>query len=66
MIGVVTDRDTVCRVLAAGRNPLEHTVQDCTSQPAITVHLDTTLTDFIASNETATARLPRRTHSRSA
>ena len=36
LIGVVTDRDIVCRVLAAGKNPLEHTVQDCMSQPAIT------------------------------
>jgi CBS domain-containing protein len=25
LIGVVTDRDIVCRVLAAGRKPLEHT-----------------------------------------
>ena len=36
LIGVVTDRDIVCRVLAAGSNPLEHIVQDCISQP---VHL---------------------------
>jgi len=51
LIGVVTDRDIVCRVLATGKNPLDHTVQDCMSQPAITVHPDTTLTDVIATME---------------
>jgi CBS domain-containing protein len=51
LIGVVTDRDIVCRVLAAGKNPLEHTVQDCMSQPAITVHPDTTLTDVMTTME---------------
>jgi CBS domain-containing protein len=45
LMGVVTDRDIVCRVRAAGKNPLEHTVQDCMSQPTITV--DTTLTGVI-------------------
>jgi CBS domain-containing protein len=51
LIGVVTDRDIVCRVLAAGKNPLEHTVQDCMSQPPITVHPDTTLTDVMTTME---------------
>jgi CBS domain-containing protein len=32
LIGVVTDRDIVCRVLATGKNPLDHTVQDYRSQ----------------------------------
>ena len=26
LIGVVTDRDIVCRMLGAGKNPLDHTV----------------------------------------
>jgi CBS domain-containing protein len=51
LIGVVTDRDIVCRVLAAGKNPLDHTVQDCMSQPAISVHPDTPLTDVMATME---------------
>ena len=51
LIGVVTDRDIVCRVLATGKNPLDHTVQDCMSQPAITVHPDTTLADVMATME---------------
>jgi CBS domain-containing protein len=51
LIGVVTDRDIVCRVLAGGKNPLDHTVQDCMSQPAVTVHPETTLSDVIATME---------------
>jgi CBS domain-containing protein len=51
LIGVVTDRDIVCRVLATGKNPLDHTAQDCMSQPAITVHPDTTLADVMATME---------------
>jgi CBS domain-containing protein len=51
LIGVVTDRDIVCRVLAVGKNPLDHVVQDCMSQPAVTVHPDTPLTDVIATME---------------
>ena len=35
-IGVVTDRDIVCRLVAQGKNPLELTAADCMSQPAIT------------------------------
>ena len=33
LIGVVTDRDIVCRMLAAGKNPLEHTVHDSCRNP---------------------------------
>jgi CBS domain-containing protein len=35
LIGVVTDRDIVCRVVAMGENPLDHTAADCMSQPVI-------------------------------
>lgn len=48
LIGVVTDRDIVCRLLAAGKNPLEHTVQDCISQPVISVGPDRSLTDVLS------------------
>jgi CBS domain-containing protein len=51
LIGVVSDRDIVCRVLAAGKNPLDHTVQDCMSQPVITVQPDTTVTDVMTTME---------------
>jgi CBS domain-containing protein len=36
-IGVITDRDIVCRAVAKGNNPLDLTAADCMSAPAITV-----------------------------
>lgn len=36
-VGIVTDRDIVCRVFAAGRNPREATAGDCMSSPCVTV-----------------------------
>ena len=32
-LGVVTDRDIVCRTVAQGRNPLDLTASDCMSTP---------------------------------
>jgi CBS domain-containing protein len=42
-IGVVTDRDITCRVVAVGQNPLELTAADCMSSPVVCVTPDTTL-----------------------
>src|SRR5713101_2250938 len=39
-IGVVTDRDIVCRTVAKGLNPLDLTVVDCMSTPCVTVTPD--------------------------
>jgi CBS domain-containing protein len=39
-IGVITDRDIVCRTVALGLNPLELTVADCMSKPCVTVTPD--------------------------
>lgn len=36
-VGVVTDRDIVCRTLAQGKNPLDLTAGDCMSTPCVTV-----------------------------
>src|SRR6266566_6586487 len=36
-IGVITDRDIVCRTVARGLNPLDLTVADCMSKPCVTV-----------------------------
>jgi CBS domain-containing protein len=44
-IGVVTDRDITCRVVAAGRNPLELTAADCMTTPVVCVTPDTSLED---------------------
>jgi CBS domain-containing protein len=39
-IGVITDRDIVCRTVARGLNPLDLTVPDCMSKPCVTVTPD--------------------------
>ena len=36
-IGVITDRDIVCRTIANNRNPLDLTAADCMSKPIVTV-----------------------------
>lgn len=36
-VGIVTDRDIVCRVVATGKNPREVTAGDCMSSPCVTV-----------------------------
>lgn len=36
-IGVITDRDIVCRTVAKGINPLDLTVADCMTTPCVTV-----------------------------
>src|SRR5262245_33337516 len=45
LVGVVTDRDIVCRVLARGRNPLEATAGDCMTSPAVSVTPDMLIDD---------------------
>ncbi|HYD47661.1 MAG TPA: CBS domain-containing protein [Terriglobales bacterium] len=42
-VGVVTDRDIVCRALAQGLNPLEMSAADCMSSPCITVTQEMTV-----------------------
>lgn len=37
-VGVVTDRDIVCRLVADGRNPIDARVEECMSQPVVVVH----------------------------
>jgi CBS domain-containing protein len=39
-IGVITDRDIVCRTVAQGLNPLDLTVADSMSKPCVTVTPD--------------------------
>ena len=50
-IGVVTDRDIVCRVVAEGKNPMAYTVESCMSQPVVTVPADATLDEVISTME---------------
>ena len=42
-VGVITDRDIVCRSLANGLNPLDLTAADCMSKPIVTVTPDMSL-----------------------
>jgi CBS domain-containing protein len=44
-IGVLTDRDIVCRSVAGGTNPLELRVADCMSIPCFTVRDDASIDD---------------------
>ena len=39
-IGVITDRDIVCRTVARGLNPLDLAVADCMTTPCVTVTPD--------------------------
>lgn len=40
-VGIVTDRDIVCRIVAVGDNPRFKTAGDCMSSPCITVTPET-------------------------
>ena len=50
-IGVVTDRDIVCRLVANGKNPLAYSVEHCMSQPVVTVRTDTSLDEVVSTME---------------
>ncbi|CAL1239064.1 CBS domain-containing protein [Candidatus Methylocalor cossyra] len=45
LVGVITDRDIVCRTLAQGKNPMGMTAGACMSTPALTVTPETSLED---------------------
>jgi CBS domain-containing protein len=51
LIGVVTDRDIVCRVVAEGKNPMAYTAETCMSQPVVTVRADATLDEVVSTME---------------
>ena len=47
LIGVVTDRDIVCRIVAAGRNPQQEMAETCMSTPVVAVRESTPLDECI-------------------
>ena len=51
-IGVVTDRDIVCRVVAEGKNPTAYPAESCMTTPVVTVRANASLEDVIATMET--------------
>lgn len=51
VIGVVTDRDIVCRVVAEGKNPMAYTVDTCMTTPVVSVRQDAALEEVVATME---------------
>jgi len=51
LIGVITDRDIVCRVVADGKNPIGHVVERYMSQPVVTVRTDAPLEEVVSTME---------------
>jgi CBS domain-containing protein len=47
-IGVVTDRDIVCRVVAEGKNPAAHTADSCMTKQVRTVRADAPIEEVLA------------------
>ncbi len=47
-IGVVTDRDMVCRVVAEGKNPSGHTAESAMTRSVVTVPSNAKLDDVIS------------------
>jgi CBS domain-containing protein len=50
-VGVITDRDIVCRIVAEGMNPLGHTADQCMSQPVVTVRSNDPVDSVLATME---------------
>ncbi len=50
-VGVVTDRDIVCRVVAEGKNPAAYTADTCMSQPVVTVKTSDPVDEVVATME---------------
>lgn len=48
LIGVVTDRDIVCRAVAKGKNPSAMTAGDIMTEPVVCVTKDTQLPEIVA------------------
>jgi len=51
IIGVITDRDIVCRVVAEGKNPMAYNAETCMSDPVVTVRFDAPLEEVVATME---------------
>jgi CBS domain-containing protein len=51
-IGVITDRDIVCRVVAEGKNPAGHTAEQYMSRPVVTVRADAPIDEVVSTMET--------------
>ena len=48
VVGVITDRDIVCRVVAEGKNPMAHTAATCMTQPVVSVGVDSPVEQVVS------------------
>lgn len=55
-VGMITDRDITCRVVAQGKNPLELTARDAMTSTVLSVTPDTSLNDCLALMEDGQVR----------
>ena len=46
-VGMITDRDITCRVVAQGKNPLDLTARDAMTSTVVSVNPDTSLEDCL-------------------
>ena len=51
VVGVITDRDIVVRVVADGKNPTAYAAETCMSQLVVTVPIDASLKDVLSTME---------------
>jgi len=50
-IGVVTDRDIVCRMIAEGKNPMAYPAETCMSEFVVTVSGDAPIREVVSTME---------------
>jgi len=50
-IGVVTDRDIVCRVVAEEKNPAAHTAGECMTKPVVSVRDSAPIDEVVSTME---------------
>jgi CBS domain-containing protein len=51
VVGVVTDRDIVCRLVAEGKNPMAYPASTCMSELVVTVPANAPLNEILATME---------------
>jgi CBS domain-containing protein len=51
VVGVVTDRDIVCRVVAEGKNPTGYPAESCMTDPVVTVPWNAPLREVLTAME---------------
>jgi CBS domain-containing protein len=55
-VGIITDRDIVCRAIAAEKDPATTKVAECMSQPLATIRDDSSIADCCEAMESAKVR----------